>query len=146
MRLTKRYYLECAHQLSGLRPNHKCMRLHGHNYTVDLTVVPKKASGKSGNEWEVMKNGMVIDVEELNVIVGPILKKIDHTFLNESLNDGTPAGAIAAAQPTAENIAIYLWERLGLLRNDPRFVLSNVRVYENNDMWVDVGVDSGDDR
>lgn len=146
MRLTKRYYLECAHQLSGLRPNHKCMRLHGHNYMVDLTVVPKTKAEKDGEDWEVMKNGMVVDVEELNVIVAPIFKKIDHTFLNESLNDGTPAGAIAAAQPTVENIATYLWERLKLLRKDPRFCLVNVRVYENADMWVDVGFDSGDAR
>lgn len=143
MRLTKRYYLECAHQLSGLRPNHKCMRLHGHNYIFDLTVAPKPRSEKAGVDFEVMKNGMVVDVEELDIIVGPIFKKIDHTFLNESLNDGTSAGKVAASQPTAENIATYLWERLGLLRNDPRFTLVNVRVYENNDMWVDVGIDSG---
>ena len=142
MRLTKRYYLECAHQLTGLRPNHKCMRLHGHNYLVDLTVAPKDKNEKVGEDWEVMKNGMVVDVEELDVIVAPIFKKIDHTVLNESLNDGTPYGAVAAAQPTAENIANYLWLRFGLLRNDPRFSLVNVRVYENADMWVDVGIDS----
>jgi 6-pyruvoyltetrahydropterin/6-carboxytetrahydropterin synthase len=146
MKLTKRYYLECAHQLSGLRPNHKCMRLHGHNYMFDLTVVPKVKAEKAGEDFEVMKNGMVVDVAELDVIVAPIFARIDHTFLNESLNDGTPAGKVAAAQPTAENIATYLWERLKLLRNDPRFSLVNVRVYENNDMWVDVGVDSGDAR
>ena len=72
MRLTKRYYLECAHQLSGLRPNHKCMRLHGHNYMVDLTVVPKTKAEKAGEDWEVMKDGMVIDVGELDIVVAPM--------------------------------------------------------------------------
>ena len=138
MRLTRRYYLECAHQLTGLRPNHKCMRLHGHNYIFELTVGPKKKATKVGEDWEVMKNGMVVDVGELDIMVAPVFAKIDHTFLNESLNDGTQTGAIASAQPTAENIASYLWERLGFLRNDPRFILTNIRVYENSDMWVDV--------
>jgi len=139
MRLTRRYYMECAHQLSGLRHNHKCMRMHGHSYIIELTIVPQKQQADEGRKFEFMQNGMIIDTEDLDIIFMPILKKLDHTILNESLNDGTEMGRIASQQPTGENIAAYLWERLGFMKIDPRFRLVNVRLYETTDMWVDVG-------
>jgi 6-pyruvoyl-tetrahydropterin synthase len=125
-----------------MRERHKCSRLHGHNYAVDITVAGP------------LLNGLVVDTGELDVLVGPVIARLDH----RDLNDIGASGGIAEPlqQPSVENIALYLAEALGFLRpnstriyeegmkagsdaNDPPgFGWVCVRVYENDRTWAEV--------
>ena len=136
MTINRRYEIACAHHLHGLGPKHKCSRPHGHNYQIVLTCAGE------------LVNGMVVDAGRIDVAVRPILRRLDHHDLNE-FDDGTAAGKRLAAQPTAEHLALYLWERLMFLRipddteggNAPKRVVINmtkVRVYETANIWAEV--------
>lgn len=130
--ITRRYEIACAHQLHGLREGHKCARVHGHNYALEFTVRARQGP-------RALLHGMVVDAEVLDITLKPIIGKLDHHLLNE-VDDGHPACVRMAAQPTAENLALYLWERCrGLLSNNDHFKLVRVRVYENPRLWADAG-------
>jgi 6-pyruvoyl-tetrahydropterin synthase len=134
--LRREYQIACGHRLSGLRDGHKCMRPHGHNYKIELflrqNIYTRADDAAPGVRGGPQSPGMIEEAGDLDTIVMPVLSKIDHNVLNDVLDDGTPAGAIAAAQPTAENFALYLWERLGFLRNGPSYKLVRVVVHEND--------------
>ena len=128
--LLRRYRIECAHNLNGLRPGHRCGRVHGHNYTIELEVT-----------GELDDKGMVIDAEDLDTCVRPVLARLDHRHLNElgQGDEGVRASFFPLVQqPTAENIAIYLWNALGFLSNSGRYRLTLVRVRENEDLAAEV--------
>jgi len=127
VRLTRVYQIACAHQLHGLREGHKCGRMHGHNYRIEITL--------SADELDL--TGMVLDAEHVDTSIAPVLKRLDHHTLNEC-DDGTPAGARMAAQPTAENIALYLWERLAFMSRGDRYRMTSVRVHENDRLYAEV--------
>jgi len=77
--LTRRYEFAAAHQLNGLRPNHKCARLHGHNYVLEITV-----TGAGGVEERPpdAAPGMVIDAGDIDISVRPVITRLDHQHLN----------------------------------------------------------------
>ncbi len=107
--IVKTFRFEAAHSLPGAPEGHKCRRLHGHNYRVDVHVTgqPDKTSG-----W-------VIDFGEIKKIVEPILDTLDHRFLNE---------IPGLENSTAEMLAKYIWERI-----KPRLSgLSAVAVWESD--------------
>ncbi|MBP2633076.1 MAG: queuosine biosynthesis protein QueD [Firmicutes bacterium] len=85
----------------------KCNRLHGHNWSVEVTV-----KGKKLNEL-----GMLIDFKELKKEVNKTIDKLDHVYLNE-LN------AFVENNPTAEHIAKYIYEQLEV---SPLFI-NNIKV------------------
>ena len=102
MTVGKTYKFDAAHFL----PDHpKCGQLHGHTYTVTVEVV-----GKVNPE-----TGMVIDLHVLDSFVEPIIKKLDHHFINDSI-----------PIPTCENIAKWF-----LLQLSPLIPLPiNIKVQE----------------
>ncbi len=71
--LVKTFRFEAAHSLPGAPEGHKCRRLHGHNYRVDIHVTgqPDPATG-----W-------VIDFGEIKRIVEGVLDELDHRYLND---------------------------------------------------------------
>lgn len=73
----------------------KCNRLHGHNWSVEVTV-----KGKKLNEL-----GMLIDFKELKKEVNKTIDKLDHVYLNE-------LDAFIKNNPTAEHISKYIYEQL----------------------------------
>jgi len=75
-----------------------CERLHGHNYKV---VVAVRAD-------DVGPSGMVVDFKVLKGALREVLSQLDHHCLNDDLPD-FGEGAI---NPTAENIARWIAERL----------------------------------
>ena len=89
--ISKTYTFSAAHFLTGVADEHPCSAMHGHNYEVVVEV-----------EGLVGSDGMVMDYGELDELVKPVVEKLDHTTLN-----------VVLANPTAENLAIYL---LGQLR------------------------------
>ena len=85
---------EAAHHLPGY-PG-KCARPHGHGYRLEVTV-----SGP------VREDGLVMDFYDLKRIVEErVISQLDHRDLNG-------LEAFAEVNPTAENIARYVYEQLG---------------------------------
>ncbi|ABD08566.1 6-pyruvoyl tetrahydropterin synthase and hypothetical protein [Rhodopseudomonas palustris HaA2] len=121
MKITQAFRFEAAHQLPNVPETHRCRRMHGHSYRVELQL-----SGPINPT-----TGFVLDFFEIEAAFGPLLARLDHYCLND---------IEGLENPTAENIAIWIWDRTkpGLP------ALSNVRVYETPDCWADyAGEDTG---
>jgi 6-pyruvoyltetrahydropterin/6-carboxytetrahydropterin synthase len=89
----KKFSLEAAHRLTNLPPDHKCSRLHGHSFQVELRV-----SGPVDKDY-----GWVQDFGEISQVFKPIYDQLDHHYLNEIEGLGNP---------TSENLAKWIWSRL----------------------------------
>lgn len=155
--LTRCYHFEAAHRLTGLRDDHPCMRLHGHNYKVEVEVSPTAektpavsvypASLESKTGWSELfaTNGMVVEAGDLDRMVGPVIRDLDHRDLNEiaaQAEAGSPQKMLA--QPTAENIAMFLVARLCFLDNGGRHTLIRLRVTEVEGIWAEWRADRGE--
>ena len=91
--LRKTFQFEAAHLLPKLPESHKCRRLHGHSFKVEIVV-----------EGECdPKLGWLIDYADLSSAFKPLLAQLDHYYLNEIRG---------LENPTSENIAVWIWERL----------------------------------
>jgi 6-pyruvoyltetrahydropterin/6-carboxytetrahydropterin synthase len=91
--LVKTFRFDAAHSLPELPEGHKCRRLHGHGYRVDVHVTGDVDAAA----------GMVMDFGEINRVVSPVLEALDHRCLNDV------AGLDHA---TSEMIAKYVWDRV----------------------------------
>ena len=90
--ITKAFRFEAAHQLPHLGDNHKCARMHGHNYYVAVIL-----------QADLLEQGMVEDYGVLSDTLGVWLKDtLDHRLLNDAL---VPFDLVAASMPTAEMLA-----------------------------------------
>jgi 6-pyruvoyltetrahydropterin/6-carboxytetrahydropterin synthase len=93
MELRKTFQFEAAHLLPRLPESHKCRRLHGHSFKVEIAVA---------GECDP-KSGWVMDYADMAKAFKPILEKLDHYYLNE---------IPGLENPTSENVAIWIWTRL----------------------------------
>jgi 6-pyruvoyltetrahydropterin/6-carboxytetrahydropterin synthase len=93
VRLTKTFHFEAAHDLPTFPDGHKCRRLHGHSFRFDVIVEGEVDPAK----------GYLIDYGDIKKAADPIVKKLDHYYLNE---------IPGLSNPTSENIAKWLWEAL----------------------------------
>lgn len=111
--LSRDFVFDAAHNLERYRG--KCENLHGHTYRLRVTLI-----------GEPDEEGMIIDFVELKQIVAQhVLSLLDHSYLNRII-----------PQPTAENIAKWVWDRLEpLLRNEKRR-LYEVTVWETPESFV----------
>src|SRR5205823_12449537 len=73
MELRKTFQFEAAHLLPHLPKTHKCRRLHGHSFKVEIVV-----SGPCDP-----KLGWLIDYADISEAFKPIWRKLDHFYLNE---------------------------------------------------------------
>ncbi len=93
---------------------------HGHNYVLEVTV--------AGEPDPV--TGFVIDLKELREVIDrEVVSVYDHRHLNFEIAE------FRDRQPTTENIAIAVWERLEGKVVGAR--LHRVRVYEQDDLFAD---------
>ena len=93
LEISKLFTLEAAHRLPNVPPGHKCARLHGHSFQIEVHI--------QGEVGEV--SGWVMDFSEVKAAFQPIHDRLDHNYLNE----------IAGLEnPTSENLARYLWREL----------------------------------
>lgn len=93
MDIFREFRFEAAHLLPRLPEGHKCRRLHGHSYRVEVHIDgPVDA-----------QTGMVLDFAELDAAFEPLRQRLDHYYLNdvEGLDN-----------PTSENLAAWIWQRL----------------------------------
>ena len=93
VRLVKEYRFEAAHRLPNVPLRHKCARLHGHSFRIELSIF--------GSVDE--KSGWFIDYGELDAIWQPLHDQLDHHYLNE---------IPGLENPTSENLAQWLWHEL----------------------------------
>ena len=93
VRLVKTFGFEAAHFLPSFPEGHKCRRMHGHSFKVDVVVEGEIPTGQS----------YLVDYGEVKAVIDPIEKRLDHVCLND----------IAGLEdPTSEMIARWLWENL----------------------------------
>lgn len=93
VRLVKSFDFEAAHWLPSFPEGHKCRRLHGHSFRVEIIVEGDVAPEK----------GYLLDYGEIKAAIEPIKQRLDHYCLNE----------IAGLEnPTSEVIAAWVWRAL----------------------------------
>jgi 6-pyruvoyltetrahydropterin/6-carboxytetrahydropterin synthase len=93
MEIYKEFSFEAAHFLPAVPPGHKCKQVHGHSYWFRVYL-----KGKPGTD-----SGWIMDFKVIKNIVSPIIEQLDHKMLNE---------IPGLENPTAENITVWLWEKL----------------------------------
>lgn len=89
----KEFSFEAAHRLPNVPPGHKCGRLHGHSFKVELRL--------RGTIDERM--GWFRDFADLKAAFKPLEERLDHNYLNE---------IPGLENPTAENLARWIWRGL----------------------------------
>lgn len=107
MKISKEFRFEAAHYLPRVPKEHQCSRLHGHSWRVDVTLEGPV----------VAEDGWVMDFGVLSALLAELREELDHRCLNE---------VPGLENPTSENLAIWIWDRLR-----PRVgLLHSVRVAE----------------
>ncbi|HEV7903052.1 MAG TPA: 6-carboxytetrahydropterin synthase QueD [Pyrinomonadaceae bacterium] len=101
-----------AHQLRGYKG--KCENLHGHNYKIEIFA--------RGRELDHI--GLLVDFGELKIAADDIVQYLDHRNINEL----PPFDA--ELNPSAENLARYILERVAARVGDERVQVYKVRCYE----------------
>jgi 6-pyruvoyltetrahydropterin/6-carboxytetrahydropterin synthase len=105
-------YFSAAHQLRGYKG--KCENLHGHNWKVQIRIGKK----------EIDKSGMVMDFKEIKKFLNKILFSLDHKVLNE-------LSFFRKYNPTSENTALFIFNRLKTCLKNKKYQLVEVRVWES---------------
>lgn len=104
MKLSKIFYLDCAHYLPKYKG--KCESLHGHTYKVIVTI-----EGPVNQE-----TGLVMDfVEMKQIFKEEVDARLDHKLLNDVMEN-----------PSAENMAIWIWNAL-----KKKMPLAKITIYES---------------
>lgn len=101
-----------AHALRGYKG--KCENLHGHNYKIEIY-----ARGR-----ELNNIGLLVDFVELKEAADDLVTYLDHKNLNEL------EPFIEEQNPSAENVARFVLERLAARIDDGRVKIYKVRCFE----------------
>lgn len=101
-----------AHRLRGYQG--RCENLHGHNYQVEVTAAAEQLDDC----------GLAVDFGMLKRLLGQVLDKFDHRDLNE-------LPEFSRDNPSAENIARVIFEKLAADWSLPRARLVSVSVWES---------------
>lgn len=91
--LRKTFQFEAAHKLPNVPADHKCARLHGHSFRVEVVVA---------GECDP-KMGWLMDYAEISEAFKPLLDRLDHYYLNE---------IPGLENATSEMLAKWIWDRL----------------------------------
>lgn len=97
--VVRRYSFSAAHSLTHVGPEHKCGRVHGHNFEVEIVITADGGfhgpEGDHRDEW-------VVDFAEVDAL----WKRFHEEFDHRSLND-----VFEKASPTSENVACFIYRR-----------------------------------
>ena len=109
--ISRSFVFDAAHILSW-HPG-KCSRLHGHTYRLEVSV-----------RGDLDERGIVIDFDEMaSIVENLVLNRIDHSFLNDILDN-----------PTSERVALHILE---LLESCP-FKIDSLKLWEGIDSFVEI--------
>jgi len=107
MLIIKQFTFDAAHFVPSYHG--KCEKLHGHTYKLAV-----KVEGRRDGE------GMVVDFARVKEVVQTrVLRDLDHSCLNDII-----------PVPTAENIAIYIWDKIAAALQGADYHLAEVEVWE----------------
>ena len=93
MEIFKAFTLESAHRLPNVPAGHKCARVHGHSFRVEVHV-----QGPVDPHL-----GWVMDFADVKAAFEPLYQQLDHHYLND---------VPGLENPTSENLARWIWQRL----------------------------------
>lgn len=109
MEIFQSFTFEAAHRLPAVAPEHKCSRLHGHSYRVEVWL--------EGPVNPV--TGWIVDFAEIELAFAPLREQLDHQCLNK---------VPGLENPTSENLAVWILRRLApSLRALDRIVVQETR-------------------
>ena len=89
----KIFTVEAAHRLPNVPENHKCRRLHGHSFRIEIHVTGPVPD----------HTGWIMDFADLSRAFQPLYEQLDHHYLNE---------IEGLENPTSEHLARWIWRRL----------------------------------
>jgi 6-pyruvoyltetrahydropterin/6-carboxytetrahydropterin synthase len=92
----------------------KSETLHGHNFTVEVTLSSERLDDE----------GLVVDFRVLKGWTDEILEELDHRFLNELT-------FFKDISPTSENIARFIYEQISGKIQSQSYSLQKVAVWES---------------
>ena len=93
MEIFRIFQIEAAHRLPKVPADHKCARLHGHSFRIEIHV-----AGDVDRE-----SGWVQDFADISAAFAPVKEQLDHHYLND---------VPGLENPTSENIAEWIWNEL----------------------------------
>jgi len=93
MEIFKVYKFDAAHRLPHAGEGHPCSEVHGHSFRIEIHIKGPVDPDK----------GWIIDFAEIDKAFEPLLNGLDHKYLND---------IEGLENPTSENIAGLIWERL----------------------------------
>lgn len=93
MEIFKEFTVEAAHRLPNVPEGHKCSRLHGHSFKIEVYI-----SGEVEEE-----SGWILDFADIKKAFQPLFDRLDHHYLNE---------IEGLENPTSENLARWIWQKL----------------------------------
>lgn len=114
--ICKSFNFSASHQLVLLPPEHKCRRLHGHSYRVDVFLTDA-----------LDQNGMVRDFADVTEAWKALHLTLDHRHLND-------IPALMRPQPTTEVLAQFI---LAALASSLGQQVARVRVHEGDSSWAE---------
>ena len=115
MFISKDFKFDAAHNL--VHYHGKCEKLHGHTYRLRVVL-----EGTPDSE------GMIIDFIELKQIVkDKVISRLDHAYINDII-----------PQPSAENIAVWIWREIAESVKRENCKLYEVHVWETETSCVTV--------
>jgi 6-pyruvoyltetrahydropterin/6-carboxytetrahydropterin synthase len=93
MEIFKKFTFEAAHRLPNVPAGHKCARLHGHSYSLEVHV----------NGQPDAHLGWIMDFADITKAVEPVIRQLDHYYLNE---------IEGLENPTSETIVRWVWPQI----------------------------------
>jgi 6-pyruvoyltetrahydropterin/6-carboxytetrahydropterin synthase len=112
-KLRVRSEFSAAHNLRGYRG--KCEALHGHNWKVEAALAAR----------DVGRDGLAMDFHVIKRALKKILDELDHAYLNE-------LPYFKKQNPTSENLARYIYEKLRIKFVAADCELREVTVWESD--------------
>jgi 6-pyruvoyltetrahydropterin/6-carboxytetrahydropterin synthase len=102
-----------AHRLENFYG--KCEALHGHNWKVEVLLVGETLD----------RAGLLMDFGVVKARTKEVLEEVDHKYLNE-------LAAFQDRNPSSENLARYLYERLEAIFHQDGVKVHRVNVWESD--------------
>src|SRR5262249_15792568 len=90
----KDFFFESAQTLPKVPPGHKCARMHGHSFKVEVSV---EGAVDADSGW-------IYDHARISEAMQPLVAELDHAYLND---------IPGLENPTIELMAAWFWRKLG---------------------------------